>query len=205
MPERDFTPTQSLLLELREERGGMQEGYRFLDEKRLILASEILRQLAEYTRGLQDFEADYAAAARALGAAVARHGAEGLEVYPADPPIAAAMTLTPRSVLGVTVHGLACALDEPPPAPGGPLASPEANHCREAFRALIPRAAHLAALAGNLERLRADYARTARRARALEDVLLPELSDTIASVAAALEESDREEAVRARVSQREQP
>ena len=33
-------PTQSAFLELKEERVGMQEGYRFLDEKRLILAAE---------------------------------------------------------------------------------------------------------------------------------------------------------------------
>ena len=71
---------------------------RFLDEKRLILAAEILRQLAQYTRELEAFEADYAQAARALGAAVGRHGVEGLEVYPAEAPIAAgsAKPIEPR-------------------------------------------------------------------------------------------------------------
>jgi V/A-type H+-transporting ATPase subunit D len=109
------------------------------------------------------------------------------------------MILKPRSVLGVTIYDLSCQMaesEELPPSTA--LESPEAEHCRDLFRALIPKAAHLAALAGNLERLREDYARTARRARALEDVLLPELDENLSAVAGALEELEREEAVRAR-------
>jgi V/A-type H+-transporting ATPase subunit D len=198
MNERETTPTQSLLLELKEERVGMSEGYRFLDEKRLILASEILAELARYQAGLKAFESDYSAAAAALQEAVVRHGVEELSLYPPTPPIGGEMTLKPRSVLGVTVYDLTCQMADAEPAPSTALASPEAEHCRDAFRALIPRAAHLAALAGNLERLREDYARTARRARAMEDVLLPELDETLSAIAGALEELEREEAVRAR-------
>lgn len=198
MTEREITPTQSLLLELKEERVGMREGYGFLDEKRLILASAILAELARYQAELKAFEADYATASGALQEAVVRHGLEELSLYPPAPPIRGEMSLTPRSVLGVGVYDLNWRMAGPEPPPQTALASPEAGRCREAFRALIPRAAHLAALAGNLERLREDYARTARRARALEDVLLPEIDETLQSVEGALEELDREEAVRAR-------
>jgi vacuolar-type H+-ATPase subunit D/Vma8 len=48
MPDRELIPTQSAFLELTAERAGMREGYRFLDEKRLILASEILANLDAY-------------------------------------------------------------------------------------------------------------------------------------------------------------
>ena len=77
-------------------------------------------------------------------------------------------------------------------------ASPEAELCRNAFSDLIPRAARLAVLSGNLERLRLEYTRTARRARALEDVLLPEIDDTLKDIDVALEELEREEAIRVR-------
>jgi virulence factor Mce-like protein len=53
-------------------------------------------------------------------------------------------------------------------------------------------------LVANLERLRAEYARTARRARAMEDVLLPEIDNTLSAIDTALEELEREEAVRVR-------
>ena len=39
MPEREITPTHSALLELKDERAGMQEGYDFLDEKLLVDAT----------------------------------------------------------------------------------------------------------------------------------------------------------------------
>jgi V/A-type H+/Na+-transporting ATPase subunit D len=63
---------------------------------------------------------------------------------------------------------------------------------------LLPIAARLAVLTGNLERLRVEYLRTSRRARALEDVLLPEMDARIDVIDNALEELEREEAVRVR-------
>ena len=43
---RQLTPTRSAYLELKDERQLIQEGYEFLDEKRMIVAQEMLRQLA---------------------------------------------------------------------------------------------------------------------------------------------------------------
>lgn len=206
MSVREATYTHSAFLELKEERAGMREGYRFLDEKRLILAAEILAALAVYSRELAAFQADYAVAGQALRGAVARHGLEGLSVYPAAPEPPGEVQVTERSVLGVRVQetrwpapsaaGLGAGLG--PEAPQALDRSPEGEACRTAFLALIPRCARLADLAANLERLRAEYARTARRARALEDVLLPEIDATLAAIDTALEDLEREEAVRVR-------
>jgi len=202
MSIREATPTHSAFLELKEERAGMQEGYRFLDEKRLILAAEILAALALYSRELAVFKADYASAGQVLRGAVARHGLEGLSLYPPVPAPEGEVQVTERSVLGVRVQETQWPL---PPAAGlGPEApeaidrSPEGDACRAAFVALIPRCVRLADLASNLERLRAEYARTARRARAMEDVLLPEIDATLSAIDTALEELEREEAVRVR-------
>jgi V/A-type H+-transporting ATPase subunit D len=198
MTEREVTPTRSAFLELKDEREGMREGYSFLDEKRLILASEILAELGRYETEMAEFRDAYAKAGAILEAAAARHGLEGLELYPAAHSLGGRMRVTTRSVLGVILHEVTCDLaGSQPPAPAV-APSPEAEQCRDAFRDLVPRAAHLAALTGNLERLRLEYARTARRARALEDVLLPEIDQTLKAIDAALEEMEREEAVRVR-------
>lgn len=198
MPQHEIPPTHSAFLELKEERTGMREGYGFLDEKRLILASEILEELQGYEQEMADFRDAYAKAAEALQAAVARHGLEGLELYPKAQTTGAKLHIESRSVLGVTVQQAACdTLEQTPPVP--PLnASPEAEQCRAAFLDLIPRAGRLAVLRGNLERLRLEYTRAARRARALEDVLLPEIDETLRVIAASLEELEREEATRVR-------
>ncbi len=41
----DITPTRGIALELNDERRAMHEGYVFLDEKCLLLAGEMLREL----------------------------------------------------------------------------------------------------------------------------------------------------------------
>ena len=198
MPEREITPTQSAFLELKDERAGMQEGYGFLDEKRLILASQMLEELACYEQEMDGFRQAHVRAAGALQGAVARHGLEGLELYPRASIPCERLRVDQRSVLGVTVQASAWESgggQTPEPAVN---ASPEADACRDAFADMVRRAARLAALAGNLERLRLEYSRTARRARALEDVLLPEIDDTLGMIDAALEELEREETLRVR-------
>lgn len=197
----DPIPTRGALLELQEERQRLQEGYRFLDEKRLVLAATLLQELEGYTNAQAAFEPVYRDALRALREALGRHGLGGLLVYP---PLVApqARLLTQTSgVLGVPLTE--ARLDSGDlEAPLASLPSPEAEHCRRRFREVLERATALAAQTGNLQRLWAEYRRAARRARAIEDVLLPETERDLGLVAAGLEELEREEAIRARYFRR---
>jgi len=211
MTGREVVPTHSAYLELQAERAGMQEGYRFLDEKRLILASEILAGLKLLEETLTRWREARALALEALRGAIGRHGLEELSVYPAAAGVGCAGEAASRPVLGVRIDAVPelapwPAEDRRQGTPGPtvePVASavfpsPEAELCRERFVNLLPIAARLAAVTGNLERLRQEYVRTSRRARALEDVLLPEIDESLRSIDAALEELDREEVVRVR-------
>ena len=67
--------------------------------------------------------------------------------------------------------------------------SPEAEACRRAFAVLLAAATPLAAAAGNLQRLSLEYQRSVRRARALQDVLLPELDRSVYEIETRLEEA----------------
>ena len=73
--------------------------------------------------------------------------------------------------------------------------SPEAEACRQAFAAVLAAGAQLAAVSGNLERLSLEYRRSVRRARALQDVMLPELNHSIADIEGRLEELEQEDAI----------
>jgi V/A-type H+-transporting ATPase subunit D len=75
------------------------------------------------------------------------------------------------------------------------VASPEGEACRRGFVALIESATRLAAVSGNLERLSFEYRRSVRRARALQDVLLPELDRAIHVIEGRLEELEQEDAI----------
>jgi V/A-type H+-transporting ATPase subunit D len=134
---------------------------------------------------------------------VLRHGLEGLQVYPrADlGPVRIGARL--RSLMGVRLQ--AAALDGAArPAPPAIDRSPEGEACRRAFAGVVVSAVPLAAASGNLERLSLEYRRSVRRARALQDVMLPELDGTIADIEGRLEELEQEDAVWMRSAAREE-
>ena len=188
------SPTRSALIEMKDERRAMHEGYVFLDEKCLLLAGEILRELEHYVRLQRLFLGLNQSAAAALQAAVARHGLQGLQVYPPLDLAQPRLRLRAHSLMGVQLQEATLEAAARPAAPALNR-SPEGEQCRHAFAALLAAAATLAALSGNLERLSFEYRRSVRRARALQDVMLPELDQSIVDIDNRLEELEREDAI----------
>jgi V/A-type H+-transporting ATPase subunit D len=195
MMATDQAPTRAAVLALREERVLVGEAYDFLDEKRLLLAAELLRQLQEYMRLSARIEALARTAGGHLAAAVGHHGLQGLGVYPAATLAGVRIGMTRRNFMGVTLVETALAASaaarRPPANP-----SPQAEQCRSVFSELLQDAARLAGVSGNLYRLQVEYRVTERRARALENVILPEIEQTLRVMSAHLEEIDFEDAVR---------
>jgi V/A-type H+-transporting ATPase subunit D len=190
----EVSPTRSAVIDMKDERRAMHEGYVFLDEKCLLLAGEILRELGRHGRLQREFMALHGAATAALQSAVARHGLQSLQVYPPTDLAQAKVQVVPRSLMGVRLQQAEwVAGDATAAKPVQP--SPEARACRQAYASLLASATALAAVAGNLERLSLEYRRSVRRARALQDVMLPELDDTIDDIESRLEELEQEDAV----------
>src|SRR5262250_698783 len=79
---RDVVPTRSALLELKQEQSFVRDGHEFLDQKRLLLASESLRCLAELDAVQRELKRASERARNTLAKAVARHGLEELSVHP---------------------------------------------------------------------------------------------------------------------------
>jgi V/A-type H+-transporting ATPase subunit D len=190
----EASPTRSAVIELKDERRAMHEGYVFLDEKCLLLAGEILRELEHHGRLQREFLQLHDIALAALQAAVARHGLQGLQVYPPTDLAQAKVRIAARSLMGVNLQQAEWVAGDAL-APASVQPSPEAEACRLAFAALLARGTELAAVSGNLERLSHEYRRSVRRARALQDVMLPELDRSIYDVESRLEELEQEDAI----------
>lgn len=188
----EFTPTRSLAIALADERRTMREGYAFLDEKCLLLAGEMLREVRRHRALVEALAPLQDKARRALAAALRRHGLNGLQVYPA-PLAEQRLRVAQRALLGVAMRDAELE-GEPGEAPPAVAASPEAPACGAAFATLAAKLAELAAVSGNLARLHAEYRRTVRRVRALQDVLLPEIEQTLHEVETSLEELEQDEA-----------
>lgn len=190
----DASPTRAALLDLRDEQRAMHEAHVFLDEKCLLLAGEMLRQLRRHAVLREALQACHEAAMAALQAAVTRHGLEGVQLLPATEPGRAALQREASSLMGVALQQ-ARWLPGMPRVPTAVNPSPEERACRTAFAELLAAAAPLAAVHGNLERLSQEYRRSVRRARALQDVLLPEAARDLHDIETRLEELEQEEAI----------
>jgi V/A-type H+-transporting ATPase subunit D len=198
MPEpiRGLSATRAAFLELNDERRFVQEGFEFLDEKRMLMAAELLRQLDDYQQIYAEYYRVNERAMSELKRSVHRHGLDGLTVYPplelADPRI----ELDRQSMLGVTLQQVRASLTGTDPRWKALNPSPEANSCAATFQSLLGIAAQLAAISGNIYRLCHEYTRTEHRARALENVVIPEIDATLKVIGEQLENVDQEDVLR---------
>ena len=217
MPEAGLSPSRSAFLELKEERQLVREGFEFLDEKRVILAQEMLKRLEAWKTARDRYDALHEEAAAALARALGRHGLDGLGIYPVQRMEDAELAVKESRFLGVNLldgsfrsetgeMGTLPISDgnrnegnrECPHFPKAINPSPEAERCREAFSKLVPLALEIAVMRASLERLIREYVRTERRARALENVVLPEIESSLRFMDEQLEAMDQEEAIRVR-------
>ena len=200
MAELSWAPTasRSALLEIKDELRLVKDGYEFLDEKRILLAAEMLRQRDNYRERQRQFMEDFHAAADALVEAAADQGLEGVEVAPPRELSGARIALQSRPYVGQVMLEASFASGEPVPGPEAIRPTPQLAACSEAFTELIDAAATLAASVANLARLAHEYRRTERRVRALENIVLPEIHRDIDIMEEHLELVEQEEVIRVR-------
>jgi V/A-type H+-transporting ATPase subunit D len=197
-PARTRTASRSAFLELRDEQRLVNDGYEFLDEKRILLAAELLRQRDAWREANAVFEQRWREATKALPEAVADQGLQGLLVHPRYTLDAARLDVSERPYVGQVMLEASMATGDTGLAREPVRPSPEVRRCADAFRALLEAAAPLAAITANLERLMREYRRTERRVRALENVVLPEIREDLAAMEEHLDLNEQEEVIRVR-------
>jgi V/A-type H+-transporting ATPase subunit D len=194
----EILATRVAFLELKDERRLIQEGYELLDEKRVLLATEIMRQLRRYSALQAELTRLGVQALAALESAVSMHGFDKLTVEPKLDLAPAQVVVHEQAFLGLRL--IEASLDDrgAPPGPEARPTTPEARACAAAYRGMIARHVELAACVASLRRLIREYVRTERRARALENVVLPEIDESLHFIEEQLDAVDQEEAVRVR-------
>ena len=194
----DLIPTRGTALALAEEKNLIETGFGFLDEKRILLATNLLRELKEWQQVLKEYRTESESAADALKSAVSRHGLEGIQLYPALRLNVGTIPMKITNSLGVKLASEPDLNWDVEPVIGAVDSSAQAEACRQAFAKLVPLAARLAVKQSNIARLIKEYRATERRARALENVLLPEATAALRKITDYLDEADQEEAIRIR-------
>lgn len=188
--------SRSAFLELGEEKRLVESGYELLDEKRIQLAAEMLRQRDAYREARARFGAASEIAATALLDAAASEGLDALQVQPAATLEAARLDIHQRRFVGIEL--IDAAFDAGPEVASGLAAdSPGVvRSCIDACGDVLEAGIALGVVTANLERLMHDYERTERRVRALENVILPEIREALVTMEEHLDLNEQEEIIR---------
>ena len=196
--QREIILTRTTLLELQDEQRLAKEGYELLDEKRILLAADILRRLRQVSILSAKLAEAEQAARNALRAALLRDGLDELEVYPALAMPEDRIETRRSRLLGLQLLEARWVPSAHHPGVQAVCPSPEAHACALAYRACLAPIVELAACCASLRRLVREYVRTERRTRAIENVLLPELGALLALIEEQLESLNQEEIARLR-------
>ncbi len=189
---------RSRLLSLRRDLASARAGRDLLDRKREAILRAVTERLPRVTELGRTVSRELAAARAVLGEAQVDLGRTAVDAAAlAQPPIVS-IEVRETMVVGVRLPQIGMTAAPFRPRYGPMSGSPRLDQAGAAFTAILPSLLALASEEASVRRLRAALARTVRRVNALDVLVLPELSDQIHTVAAALEEEDRDEAVRRR-------
>lgn len=192
--------TRSRLFELRRDRAAAQRSAELLDRKREVLLREIARRerMREELRNV--VAAHYAEAYQRLRIARVELGQLGVEAAALAQPARHAIEYRETSVMGVRIPQLSATV-KPYRAFYGAAATTESlDECGAAFTDLLP---HLVALAQEelaVVRLSLAMKKTTKLLNALQKVVLPRIESDIRAIVEGIEEDERDEAVRRRVT-----
>ena len=196
MARLDIPPTQSNLLQIKQDLEFAQEGYEILDRKREVLTTELIRLAHDAGAFQQEMEELLASAYRALEDARMTMGQEHVEWAALAVKRTVEVDVRYHSVMGVPLPTVEThdSLPEMPYSLGDTLAT--LDGAGEAFREVAKQLPAFAESMTSVWRLARELRKTQRRVNALQHIFIPDYEDTVAFIEGALEEREREEAFR---------
>jgi V/A-type H+-transporting ATPase subunit D len=198
---------RSRLHALQADLGAARAGRDLLDNTREALLRALTERSHHLAAARHAVRDAWDEARQALRAACIEVGADGVDAAALAQPVTAAVDWRSGSVMGVPTPRLDARIAAFAPRYGAAATTARVDRAGARFVALLPALVRLAEEEEAVRNLQAALRRTVRRMRALEQVVIPVLAREARDVAAALEEEERDDAIRARrwLAQREAP
>jgi V/A-type H+-transporting ATPase subunit D len=193
MAKTNVPPTRSNLLRTKQDLRFAREGFEILDQKREVLAKELVSQ-ANDAEELQDrMEKMLAEAYRVLEKAMLTMGREHVEWAALAVHKTVEVQLKFHGVMGIELPLVES--NGKPPEMSYSLGdtSVSLDQASAAFREILSLIPDLSRLVTTVWRLAIELRKTQRRVNALEYIFIPEYEETIAYIESSLEEREREE------------
>ncbi len=192
----NIPPTRSNLLKTKQDLRFAREGYEILDQKREVLAKELVR-LANDAEALQaKVDPLIQAAYRALERAKLTMGREHVEWAALAVHKTTQVEVKYRGVMGIALPIIEAS--GAPPAMTYSLGDTAASLDEAAldFREVLDNIPELSRLQTSVWRLAVELRKTQRRVNALEYIFIPDYVETITFIQSSLEEREREDTFR---------
>jgi V/A-type H+-transporting ATPase subunit D len=196
MARTNIPPTRSNLLRLKQELQFAREGYEILDQKREVLAKELVR-LANDAETMEAQMAKLLASAYSvLEKAMLMMGRERVEWAALAMYKTVDVQVKYRRVMGISLPLIEASGE--PPAMTYSLGNTTAtlDEANALFREVLSRLPELSRLVTSVWRLAVELRKTQRRVNALQYIFIPDYEETIAFIESSLEEQEREETFR---------
>jgi V/A-type H+-transporting ATPase subunit D len=193
MAKTNVPPTRSNLLRTKQDLRFAREGFEILDQKREVLAKELVSQANE-AEELQDrMEKMLAEAYSVLEKAMLTMGREHVEWAALAVHKSVEVQLKYHGVMGIELPLVES--NGKPPEMSYSLGdtSVSLDQASAAFREILNLIPDLSRLVTTVWRLAIELRKTQRRVNALEYIFIPEYEETIAYIESSLEEREREE------------
>ncbi len=203
MSLESLAPTRINLIQTKKTLSFAESGKEILEQKRDILVRELRHSIYDAERAREELSDILAKAYKSLRDASIANGPKTIENVALGSSIEADFLLDYRSIMGVTVPIVEFnSIPDVKPDYGFGNTSAELDNAFKLFYEVLGLIARLAREEGVSFQIAKDVKKTQRRANALNYVLIPLYRNTVKRIALVLEEKDREEFVRTKITKR---
>ena len=196
MAQIKIPPTRSNLIRTRQELKFAREGYEILDQKRVMLAKELVRLANDAERLEGEMSQLTAAAYRALEKARLTMGREHVEWAALAVNKTVDVQLKYRGVMGIALPLIEASGQPPEMSYSLGDTAVTLDEASTLFREVLSRLPELSRLVTSVWRLAIELRKTQRRVNALQYIFIPDYEATITYIQSSLEEREREEMFR---------
>ncbi|MHC4540447.1 MAG: V-type ATP synthase subunit D [Planctomycetota bacterium] len=192
MAQRNYAPTKTNLLRLRNDLKFAQQGYELLDQKRNILIIELLA-LVDQTADFQSrVENMLTKAYKALEEAVFDMGKLNVQYLTGAVHITTDIIIRTRRVMGVSLPVIETQFKEHSPYYSPMGTSFWIDSSLYSFKEVLKLLGKLSELKISVLRLANEVKKTIRKVNALEKIAIPDLKETVHYIESRLEENERD-------------
>jgi len=206
MPKIELPPTKSSLRKLKEDLAFAYEGYDLLNQKREILAMEIVRKIGI----IRKIEADFQEVLNKLYAAYKNTaldmGSEAVTLQSCQEMRGYFLHMDYAKFMGLKLLNIRLDLKTPCLAHNLPQTTAVYDSARAQSRATLPMLAEYATVMKSVIMLSRELKKVQRRVNALEKIFIPQREESKKYITDRIEEMEREEIfVKKLIRQRQQP